>query len=583
MPGGAETSMPDHDLCVWFPIEGSEASARGENSWAGGLWSCTVACGERHSLALCLPRRHAPLPDRFSSAAEPPAESPAATLSEFPVAVSEDALGTPDGPGSPGAVAGVHNPRGVAKGGCASGPDAMLAGRALGISAVMLTLRALRALREEYELPARAFAADADPVCAGWKLGKVVGNAEVAILVCGELLHKMTSVLSSGHPNAAIEREVHVLETKLHALTSYVINIPEALGAIRSEAHALRFAAFLRTVNGPLAVLVNSSSPPGDSSAHLNGSIAPRGLHHRAAAALLFHPLAPPLRTWGVGAAGGVGAVQLACAAAPGTIRAALLLLLEEEEGVERRLGQSLGMLKDASEYIDSANTAKKAAGVEAAGRALSQAEAGRKSYLAAPRFIGNVMARVVGLEVFGSFGAVGVAVYTGTIPAWGFIGLVWLYVCWATYQLRSEGRLKRPRVIEPSMVRNNASNLLALLGIAVEGLQLVAVSFAEGIPYDYWGLITPLYPYGIAYRLQLVAVSFAEGIPYDSSGLITPLGGHAALTLPPAGLNAFFPALLLDFRLLFRHSTDTWVGIGVLLAVPFLWLLCRAFQTPRK
>ena len=40
--------------------------------------------------------------------------------------------------------------------------------------------------------------------------------------------------------------QVHDLETKLQALTSYAINIPGALGAIQKEARALRFAAFLR-------------------------------------------------------------------------------------------------------------------------------------------------------------------------------------------------------------------------------------------------------------------------------------------------------------------------------------------------
>ena len=35
----------------------------------------------------------------------------------------------------------------------------------------------------------------------------------------------------------------------------------------------------------------------------------------------------------------------------------------QEEEGAERRLSRSLGMLKDAEEYVDSAKTASKAAG----------------------------------------------------------------------------------------------------------------------------------------------------------------------------------------------------------------------------
>ena len=57
-------------------------------------------------------------------------------------------------------------------------------------------------------------------------------------------------------------------------------------------------------------------------------------------------------------------------------------------------------------------------------------------------------------------------------------------------------------------------------------------------------------------FRAQLAAVSFAEGTPYDSSGLVQPLRGRAALSVPPAGLNALAQALLLDFRLLLRRGT---------------------------
>ena len=48
-------------------------------------------------------------------------------------------------------------------------------------------------------------------------------------------------------------------------------------------------------------------------------------------------------------------------------------------------------------------------------------------------------------------------------------------------------------------------------------------------------GVDVPLKPVKRTAGLQLAAVSFAEGVPYDSSGLMTPLGANAALALPPA------------------------------------------------
>eukprot|EP00961_Rhodomonas_salina_P233830 3159995-Rhodomonas_salina.1 len=96
--------------------------------------------------------------------------------------------------------------------------------------------------------------------------------------------------------------------------------------------------------------------------------------------------------------------------------------------------------------------------------------------------------------------------------------------------------------------VRDTTSNRVALLVMLVEGLQLCALAFAEGIPYD------------------------AAGIALEDTE-----------SRGTRGLNYVFTALLLDLRLHIKHELDMAAGMTILIAVPVLWAIARVVSRHRS